>query len=345
MFNDIVKEILQGKRLALATVVARMGSGPREPGAMMVLPDGGPARGTIGGGIMEARTLAAAEATLRDGRSRLLHFDLSDPALSETGMVCGGRVEILVLALDGQSPDQARIVKMLGESLHAGKAVYLLTSIMDLAGEDAVETGLGLVAGNDIDWGSLEKRFRDTKNIKNALRSHKPALISAGDARCFVQPVDLPRCVYIAGAGHVGCALAGICAILEYPCIVIDDRGDYANRERFPAADKIHVNSSYADALSGLSIRPADAVIVVTHSHLSDRDALAAALRTKAGYIGMIASRRKRDMIYASLAQQGFSEEDLARVHCPIGLDIGAKTPAEIAVSIAAELITLSNQP
>lgn len=344
MFHFITQELLQGKRLTLATVIARAGSGPREPGAMMVIPEGDPTHGTVGGGLLEARTLAAAQCVFAEGRSRLLSFDLSAPVINETGMICGGRVEILVAGLDGNNPEQTRIFEKLDERLNAGKVTCLLTSIRASSDEDAVETGFGLAAIEECDWGSLEKRFWNTKDIKDALRSNEPALIQDGDARCFVQPVHPPRHVYIAGAGHVGSALAEICFLLELSAIVIDDRDDYACRKRFPHAEKIHLISSYADALSGLNIRAEDAIVIATRSHLSDHEVLAGALRTKAGYIGMIASRRKREMIYSALSQQGFHKEDLARIHSPIGLDIGAKTPAEIAVSIAAEIIVFNNQ-
>jgi len=312
---------------------------------MMARVSGGPARGTVGGGILEARTQAAAETVLRGGSSRILRFDLSAPELSENGMVCGGRVEILVAGLEGTDPDQARVFARLGEGLDAGTRVCLLTSMRMRGDEDAVELGCGLVAGDSVDWGSLDERFRDLAQIEGVLRAGGPALIGDGAARCFVQPVDPHGRVYIAGAGHVGSALAGMCSLLAYPFVVIDDRSDFADRRRFPEADDVVRTASYADAFGRHPPRAPDAIVIATHSHRFDGDVLEQALRTPAGYIGMIASRRKRDIIYDALVMRGFAREALARVHSPIGLDIGAKTPAEIAVSIVAQLIALRSGP
>lgn len=345
MFQWIVEKILQGKRLAVATVIDRSGSGPREPGAMMARVLGGPARGTVGGGILEVRTQAAAETVLRGGPSRMLRFDLSAPELSEGGMVCGGRVEILVAGLDRTDPDQARIFAKLGECLDTGRRVYLLTSMRRHGDEDEVEPGFGLVDGDNVDWGSLDERFRDLAQIQGLRQADGPTLIEDKTARCFIQPVDPRARVYIAGAGHVGSALAGLCSLLTYPFVVIDDRDDFADRRRFPGADDVVQTASYADAFGRHTVRAPDAIVIATHSHRFDGDVLAQALRTPAGYIGMIASRRKRDIIYDALVKRGFGREALARVHSPIGLDIGAKTPAEIAVSIVAQLIALRNGP
>ncbi len=347
MFRFIAGHLSAGKRLVTATVISRSGSGPREPGAVMVLPGDGPVLGTVGGGLLEGKTIEVARAALVDGRPRLLSFDLSNREASESGMICGGRVEILVDRLDGGNPDHRRIFQLLQEALDSGNRVRLIGSILVEPGGD-VATGWGLIAGDNFAPGTLDRNFREAKRIGSGLQSDEPVLITDGDVRCFIQPIDLAERVWIVGAGHVGQALAGVCSIAGFRTIVIDDRSDFANRDRFPDSDEIRVIASYSEiwteSLHDRRAGASDSVVVVTRGHLYDRDVLAGALRTKAGYIGMIASRRKRDIIFRSLHDEGFAEEDIARVHSPIGLDIGARTPAEIAVSIAAELIAVRSK-
>ncbi len=347
MFRFIAGHLSAGKRLVTATVISRSGSGPREPGAVMVLPGDGPVLGTVGGGLLEGKTIEVARAALVDGRPRLLSFDLSNREASESGMICGGRVEILVDRLDGGNPDHRRIFQLLQEALDSGNRVRLIGSILVQPG-GGVATGWGLMAGDKFAPGTLDRNFREAKRIGSGLQSDEPVLITDGDVRCFIQPIDLAERVWIVGAGHVGQALAGVCRIAGFRTIVIDDRSDFANRDRFPDSDEIRVIASYSEiwteSLHDRRAGASDSVVVVTRGHLYDRDVLAGALRTKAGYIGMIASRRKRDIIFRSLRDEGFAEEDIARVHSPIGLDIGARTPAEIAVSIAAELIAVRSK-
>ena len=343
MFRFIAEELAAGKRLVVATVVFRTGSGPRDPGAMMVVAENGRVCGTVGGGLLEAQTLEAAKSVWRNGRARLLPFDLNARDLYDSAMVCGGRVEILVDVLSGGNPDHVRIFKKLAEALHSGIGVYLVTSILEGAGQE-VHAGRGLLIGNDFDCADLSEPFRDAAQLKQQAESNVVVLLHQGMARCLIQPVIPPGRVFIIGAGHVGQALAAVCAIAGLQTVVIDARPEFACRNRFPDAAEIKCIASYAEALKNSGIGNSDAIVIATHSHLSDRDVLAAALMTQARYIGMIASRRKRDIIYESLGQQGFAKEDFARVHSPVGLDIGAQTPAEIAVSIAAELIAVRNQ-
>ncbi len=153
----------------------------------------------------------------------------------------------------------------------------------------------------------------------------------------FVESLVSPGVVYLIGAGHVALATAHLASFAGFDVVVMDDRSEYANQDRFPAAQKVLVLPSFDGCLRDLSSN--DYVVIVTRGHIYDRDVLAQALRTKAGYIGMIGSRKKRNVIYDSLREDGFSDLDLKRVHSPIGLSIGAETPNEIALSIVAELV------
>jgi len=157
--------------------------------------------------------------------------------------------------------------------------------------------------------------------------------------RLVIEPAVTPSPLFLFGAGHVAVPTARLAAMVGFRVEVVDDRVEFANRQRFPEADGVRVIADFARALEGLPIDARSGIVILTRGHHYDRTVLAQALRSPARYIGMIGSRRKRDAIYASLLAEGFSTADLERVHSPIGLPISADSPEEIAVSIVAELI------
>ncbi|MGD9211980.1 MAG: XdhC family protein, partial [Desulfobacteraceae bacterium] len=155
----------------------------------------------------------------------------------------------------------------------------------------------------------------------------------------IIEPSARIKRVYLFGAGHVAQPTARFAAMVGFRVIVIDDRSNFANSERFPEAHDIRVIEDFEKVLSDLPINEDSFIVILTRGHFHDGTVLKQALKTNAGYIGMIGSRRKRDLIYDDLLNQGFSRDDFKRVHAPIGLSIGAETPEEIGMSIVAELI------
>ncbi len=145
--------------------------------------------------------------------------------------------------------------------------------------------------------------------------------------------------LYLFGAGHVARQTAMLAGMLDFRVTVLDDREDFANPDRFPDAEEIRVLESFDTALQGLPIMAESFLLILTRGHSHDRTVLAQALKTEAGYIGMIGSRNKRNTIYSSLREEGVSQTDLNRVFCPVGLEIQAESPTEIGVSIVAQLI------
>ena len=145
--------------------------------------------------------------------------------------------------------------------------------------------------------------------------------------------------VYLFGAGHVSLQTAILAKRVGFETVVLDDRMEFANRCRFSDADDVRVLASFEQAFEGLEIHADSYLVILTRGHLHDKTVLQQALKTPAGYIGMIGSRKKRDAVYRALEKEGFSSADFEKVHCPIGLSIGAQSPEEIAVSIVAEMI------
>jgi len=360
LYRHVLDCLTERQRLVLATVAYRSGSGPREAGASMAVKGNGESLGTVGGGLLEAQVLTAAQEVLKSAHPVCMTFSLTGNEAAGDKMICGGQVEVLVDVLEGNNPALLPIFEKIVAAQGEGRGVWLIRSIRSeqseqVAASDSgaaesalplvrslVSTGLGLMDEDNLYPGSLELTGLTMDMLKQERRRNETALITSGGVRYLLQPVVPPGRIIIAGAGHVAQELAALFHFLGIRTAVIDDRGEFAGRDRFPTAEEIVISpESFQNCFLGMAIDGDCSIVIVTRGHKHDRNVLAQALRTDAGYIGMIGSRRKRDVIYQSLREEGVSPDDLARVHCPIGLSIGAQTPAEISVSIAAELIAL----
>ena len=374
LYRSLRDGLLRKERLALATVISRSGSGPREPGANMLIHAAGETIGTIGGGLLEAKVLDLAGVVLQEGRSAILAMELTSlQGAANGGMICGGRVEILVEYIDGADSLWLSLLNWILEVEKGNESCRLIRSIQmtgDLADSSGiqslsssssirekrkemgknrekktwVQTGQGLLEGDRLLAGSLDLAQWNPELLPKKDRRQEAILIESNSTRYFVQSVDSTVQVVIVGAGHVGQALATLCHFVGLKTIIIDDRPEFASRERFPTADDILTPASLEDCFLDMTITEEHYVVIVTRGHAFDQSVLAQSLRTEAGYVGMIASRTKRDAIYKSLQGEGITAEAIGRVHSPIGLNIGAQTPEEIAVSIVAEMIAVRSQ-
>lgn len=250
IYEQIVELRRQGRRGAVATIVNVRGSIPSFQTAKMLVRDDGSIVGTIGGGCVEADVWQAAREVMESEKPRTLKFDLNQDPKYDTGLVCGGTLEI------------------------------------------------------------------------------------------FVEPVLPPALLYVFGAGHVSASLCRIASGAGFEVIVTDDRSSYATAERFPAAREVHA-LEFDEAMKKLDPNEASYIVIVTRGHRDDMHILRWAVQTRARYIGMIGSKRKVIGIYKTLVEEGLPALMFDRVHAPIGLDIAAVTPEEIAVAITAELIAL----
>ena len=338
MADRICALITDGQPVAVATILSREGSGPRTAGSKMVIEPSGKFVGTIGGGKFEADVLTAAHTALTENQPQKLFFDLTSDDAAGMDMICGGTMTVLVDILK-HDPDELAVFDAWKQTQET-PVLAVLATVMTTNTTGALQTMRCLVYadGRAIGpWpfsGALLKRL-----TKIAEKGGAPRLIDAENAQILVEPTAEPVTLLIFGAGHVSMATARMAAEVGFRVIVTDDREAWANRQRFAEAEDVVVVDDFSSALAGFTIDKNTYVVIVTRGHSHDKTVLAQALSTDAGYIGMIGSRRKRDAIYAALKKKGTSNEALARVHCPIGLNIGAETPNEIAVSIIAELI------
>jgi xanthine dehydrogenase accessory factor len=254
VFEEIVRLRNAGQRAALATIVHTDGSIPSYEASRMLVRDDGSIAGTVGGGCVEADVWAAAKEVIQSEQPRKMTFDLNHEAGFDSGLICGGTLEI------------------------------------------------------------------------------------------FVEPILPQPMLYVFGGGHISVALARVAHQAGFSIGIVDDRGTFANAERFPMASEIH--ASYEEAFEKIRPNSATYLVIVTRGHKDDMRVLSWAVETESRglsprYIGMIGSRRKVISVYKALEKQGVSLDKFERVHAPVGLDIGALTPEEIAVSITAELIAV----
>jgi xanthine dehydrogenase accessory factor len=330
------------RRLVLATIVWTDGSTPQTVGASAVFSREGLVAGTVGGGALEARVEAAAKQALADGEARLVSIRLdADPSDLE-GAVCGGAVRVLVDPGVGAAKD---VFESAIEGLKKRRGGVLVSRIAaGPEGRAAVERGF-LAAGAPVGPGDPLFGGLAPEGLKGALAGGRPRLFGEGSDRLiFVEPVlPLPRLV-IAGAGHVGRAVARLGKLLDFVVTVIDDRLEFANAANVPEADEI-VAGEIGRALREVEDAPDNYFIIVTRGHQKDAEALRAVIGREAAYIGMIGSKIKVGLMRRGFLESGWAtEEEWARVHAPIGLEIGSKTVEEIAVSIAAELVKVRSE-
>ncbi|GFK92188.1 putative xanthine dehydrogenase subunit A [Fundidesulfovibrio magnetotacticus] len=331
--TDLLKTLTgwlsQGMPVAVATIVTNEGSTPRTAGAKLLARPDGTMAGTVGGGLVEAQVLQAAARTLESGASELLDFNLTGELAAGADMICGGRLRVfLERVLPG--PEAALFDRL--EALLSGGRACLLATPLD-GGRRALLTLHGEQAPSGLPP-DVEQGLREAARDIQAPMIHE----AADGVRRLLEPFIPRPLLVVAGGGHVSLPTSRIAAMVGFRVAVLDDRPEFANPERFPWAALARA-VPMERCLDGLDIGPDASVAIVTRGHVHDALVLSLALRTSAGYVGMIGSRRKRDAVYDKLRKEGFTETDLARVRCPIGLDIGAQTPEEIAVSIVAELI------
>jgi xanthine dehydrogenase accessory factor len=328
-----------GRDLVLATIVSSSGSTPRGAGAMMAVRPDGSIEGTVGGGLLEARAMRAARELFAQGpaAARVQRHELDNDLAAKADMVCGGRVTVL---LERLGPADAQAFAALDDALRQGRRATLLTALEGPAeGALRATARAALASGQQPpSWPGHDPaalaEARDT-----AQNTGRPGLLPVPGGLLAALPLAPQPAVFIFGAGHVSRPTAQVARIAGFRTVVLDDRTEFANRERFPDADAVLVPPSMDRALDGLEVGEADSLVIVTRGHLHDKTVLAAALQTPARYVGMIGSSRKRDAVYAALRDEGVPDAAIARCHCPIGLSIGARTPEEIAVSIVAELV------
>ncbi len=345
IFETLEQLFEEDRSAVLATIIRQAGPSPRGIGTKCLIMDDGSFIGTVGGGILEARTLEKAGEIFDDGLPARLYFSLEGTDVAETEMLCGGQVEVFLEPISAVNPVHVAVFQEAGKGLSQGEGGLLITLIDRERWQDGESPKLFL--GKDGERaGSLPKAqgIEDllVKRLGKMMRSQL-SLFSMNDdegnpVEVLAEPVMAASFLYVFGAGHVSKQIVPLANLVGFHVVVIDDREEFADPGFFPEAKEIR-HIPFEGAMGRLAIYKSSFVVIVTRGHMHDKTVLAQSLKTEARYVGMIGSRRKRDIIYEKLLEEGFTQQDIDRVHSPIGLDIGAETTEEIAVSIVAEMI------
>lgn len=335
---DTIHGLLQrGEDVVFARVISDQGSAPRGTGASMLIRLNGEIFGTVGGGLVEADTMKNAGELFRSKRSATFAFDMTGDLL-EGKMVCGGKVELLLEFISADT-EALRIFAAITENRRENRKSFLITPV-PVPGQVADAGRRWLLCGNDSPAGNEGEDTEELAKLKDGVRAlAASSLVQCEGKMYWVDVIINGGTVYIFGAGHISREVADLALRVGFNVVVLDDRGEYANKQRFPGPIEVVVLKSFDDCFDGLPVDGGSYLVIVTRGHLCDKVVLGQALKSGAGYIGMIGSARKRDTIYRALMDGGVSEQQLEQVHCPIGLKIDTETPEEIAVSIVGELI------
>lgn len=340
ILQDLEHAIRHGQSVAYTALVETRGSTPQKAGAaMLVFPDGSQT-GTLGGGCVEAEVKRRALRLLDEGSAELLTFKLDSDYGWDDGLICGGRMKMLV------------------DPIHPGDDLSYFDHYQRLL-QDGLGCTEAIIIDADQSGGTEADRFLLDSTGELVARRGPSTDTPPDKLRTGLRPVldrprpyvasgvsylsQLERCrLLIVGAGHVGQRVAELASSVDFDVWVVDDREQYCNTERFPSAERLIVGP-IDTSLSGLEIDSNTMSVIVTRGHNHDEEALYHLAEKPGRYVGMIGSRRKIRLIFEDLLQEGISAESLARVHAPLGFDIGSQTVPEIAVSIVAELISHRN--
>ena len=342
VFRAAVDEAKSGDDHVIATVVRTSGSTPQKAGAKLLVRKDGSGVGTLGGGCVEGDIWFAARQLLkRGGSAEMRDYELNEELAAQDGLVCGGTMYFLIDPVRGKNS----YGEYAGEVVAAyeGGAPVALVNIM------VAPEGSGLSVGNKMlvrENGSTQGSLGDEKlDSAGASRARELMALGKNDyvvedsgVEYYIEAYTTPPTLVIAGGGHVSRALAPVAKSVGFRLFILDDREEFANKERFPDAEIVHVGD-YDAGLQSLPINANSFIVIATRGHRYDDSALASALKTPASYVGLLGSKRKTILIYEALLKRGFSLDDIQRTRSPIGLDIGARTPEEIAISVMAEIL------
>jgi len=317
-------------------------------GAKMIVHPLGQHVGTVGGGCGEAEVIRAGLDVIELGRPQLVRVDLTEAISMQSTGVCGGVSDVYVERWpplsESSAVDQPPLLAELLESLENHRSVALLT-VLQAPAEYGPASGRRCLVWLDrpplgnLQLGEVEAAAVEGGEQALSERRSRVLTLADGQVEVFAEVQRRPPCLLIVGAGHVAQPLASLGKLIEFEVAVLDDRPQYANVGRFPQADRV-VAGSFQSALRSWPIEADTFVVLVTRGHAQDVECLLEVLNSPARYIGMIGSRRRVRAVFELLAKErGISAEAFRRVYAPIGLDIEAYTPAEIAVSIIAEVI------
>jgi xanthine dehydrogenase accessory factor len=343
VFDEIEMLARTERRVAMATLIATRGTGPKKEGAKMWIGEAGRILGSVTiGGCVDARVIEESEESLASSEPRLLSIDLGDEDAWEVGFTCAGTIQVMIEPFDLADPYN-QLLKLYGvvrSEVESGKSVAI-ASLLGNARSRLVVFEDGRVSGT-LGGEALDREAQSTALGLIEKRASRTVALGTGSSpvEVFFEVHGPPPTLIIFGAGHVSMPLAGLAREMGFKTVVVDGRPRFANRERFPDADKLLVGIP-SEIAGTLTYTSSTFVVLTAHDYKYDIPVLKTVLKTEAAYIGMLGSRRRGRAILKFLEESGIDAESLARVRVPTGLDIGASTAAEIALSVLAEAVSV----
>ncbi len=322
MIQNMEQQLSGGTDLVLVAVIAASGATPRGAGARMLVNAGGRICGTIGGGAVEFRAIEIAQTVLAERASRQHDFSLTRGDVENLGMICGGEVRVFFHYLPCGDKNALQFARDATQNLSKQIDLWMLS---DLSG------GGGLTLYTQKNCPSWLQSFLD----------RHPKRITHDGCEFFLEQIGFSGRVYIFGGGHVAQELVPLLSRVGFRCVVMDDRQEFTSRDLFPDADQV-LKVDFTRIYDYISLSRNDYICVMTRGHAYDTLVQAQILRSDACYIGVIGSAAKAAGVRRALIHEyGLTNEEIDRITTPIGLKIKAETPAEIAISIAAQLISV----
>lgn len=328
MLRDISELLRAGKDLVLVTVIASSGATPRGAGARMLITDTGRVCGTIGGGAVEYRSEQIAAGILKDKCSGEHDFSLTRDDVQNLGMICGGTVNVFFQYIPAGDAETLTIADKAEELFSDGEDLWLLSDIAQGGKLGLYSEKSGFVGIDAPDW------------LLPSLSRHPLRTVKDG-RDIYAEQINSSGRVYVFGCGHVAQELVPVLSHVGFRCVALDDRAEFADPALFPDAEEVLL-VDFENLDRYITIGGEDYACVMTRGHAFDSVVQAQLLRTPACYIGVIGSAAKKAGVYKKLKEEySFEDADFERITSPIGLSIKAETPAEIAISIAAQMIEL----
>jgi xanthine dehydrogenase accessory factor len=338
IYSTIFDSLKADGSFVLATIIRQGGSSSRGPGARMLINEDRSISGSVGGGDLEKAVIEASSNV----------FSSSSPMIysSSLEMSCGGDVEVFLEPLSRDDTTCLNIFKEAADIVRRGGSGLLATALdprLWQSGQAAIALFKPAGEAMGLHPGMQEAAKAIMNGMGSFLDRQRPEIVvcndgEGGEVRFFIEPIISDPVLYVFGAGHVSSEVVPLARRVGFKVIVIDDRPEFSKHANFPDAEQVF-NYAYDGVINNFPIGNASYIVIATRSHFCDEEVLSQALRTNARYVGMIGSRRKIATIFGNLQTQGFTTDDLVRVRSPIGLDIGAETPEEIALSIVSELV------
>ncbi len=342
VFKAAVEELDGQKPMVVATVVRTSGSTPQKSGAKLLVREDGSGVGTLGGGCVEGDIWFAAQELLkRGGDAELRDYELNEDLAAQDGLVCGGTMYFLIDPV--RQPDPYRDFAAQAADAYAGGPPMAIVNVTAAPSNSDVVVGAKLLVRENGDTqGGLGDSVLEAMTVTKArdlMAMGKNDYLRFDDGvECYIEAYTTPPTLVLIGGGHVSNAIVPIAKSVGFRIFVFDDREQFANPERFPEAD-ITMVGDYRNGFDNLPVNANSFVVVATRGHQFDDAAVSGALKTPASYVGLLGSKRKTILIFEELIRNGFDPEELRRINAPIGLDIGGRTPEEIAISVMSEII------